>query len=261
MNTDLFKHEFVKRLGGTEMFEQLLDLLPDVAFYMKDSQSRFIMSNRRNNEICHVASEFELIGKTDYDFFPWDRADLYVKRDRQVMRTGVPTINVVSPAPEEEGSNHLIIGSKFPLKDRNGKIIGVAGIHRSVDGARAAPKSYGPFSKALQYIHENYSQPINTRKIASMVGMSHRQFNRRFQRFFNTSLCQYLMRVRINAACRLLTETDHSVTGIAGEAGFYDQSHFSRTFTRLMGLSPLKYRKRHIPDSTGRPASIGHKKR
>ncbi len=230
----------------------MMDLLPDVAFYVKDSKSRFIMSNRRNNEICHVASEFNVIGKTDYDFFPRDRAALYIERDRQVMKTGIPFINVVSPAPEEEGSNHLIIGSKFPLKDREGKIIGVAGIHRSVDETRATPKSYGPFSKAVQYIHNNYFESINTQKIAAMVGMSHRQFNRRFQRFFNTSLCQYLMRVRINAACRLLTETDRSVTGIAGEVGFYDQSHFSRTFTRLMGLSPLKYRKRHIPDSTGR---------
>jgi len=252
MNARQFKHNFLKRLGGTETFEQLMDLLPDVAFYVKDSKSRFVMSNRRHNEICHVASEFNVIGKTDHDFFPRDRADLYVKRDRQVMKTGTPTINVVSPAPEEEGSNRLIIGSKFPLKDREGKIIGVAGIHRSVDETRAAPKSYGPFSKAVQYIHENYFESINTQKIAAMVGMSHRQFNRRFQHFFNTSLCQYLMRVRINAACRLLTETDHSVTGIAGEVGFYDQSHFSRTFTRLMGLSPLKYRKRHIPDSTGR---------
>ncbi|HPO38091.1 MAG TPA: helix-turn-helix domain-containing protein [Kiritimatiellia bacterium] len=40
------------------------------------------------------------------------------------------------------------------------------------------------------------------------------------------------------------------MTGIAGEVGFYDQSHFSRTFTRLMGLSPLKYRKRHIPETS-----------
>lgn len=252
MNPRQFKHAFLKRLGGIETFEQLMDLLPDVAFYVKDSKSRFIMSNRRHNEICHAASEFQVIGKTDYDFFPRDRADLYVKRDRQIMRTGVPTINVVSPAPEEEGSNHLIIGSKFPLKDSEGKIIGVAGIYRSVDETRAAPKSYGPFSKAVQYIHENYFESINTQKIAAMVGMSHRQFNRRFHRFFNTSLCQYLMRVRVNAACRLLTETDHSVTDIAGEAGFYDQSHFSRTFTRLMGLSPLKYRKRHMPEAAGR---------
>ena len=251
MNARQFKHAFLRRLGGIETFEQLMDLLPDVAFYVKDRKSRFVMSNRRHNEICHAASEFHVIGKTDYDFFPRDRADLYVERDRQIMKTGVPTINVVSPAPEEEGSNRLIIGSKFPLKDRKGNIIGVAGIHRSVDETHVAPQSYGPFSKAVQYIHEHYREPINTHKIASMVGLSHRQFNRRFQRFFNTSLCQYLMRVRINAACRLLAETDHSVTGIAGEVGFYDQSHFSRTFTRLMGLSPLKYRRRHIPESTG----------
>ena len=250
MKARQFKHAFLKRLGGIETFEQLMDLLPDVAFYVKDSQSRFVMSNRRHNEICHAASELQVIGKTDYDFFPRDRADLYVARDRQIMRTGIPTINVVAPAPEEEGSNRLIIGSKFPLKDRQGTIIGVAGIHRSVDETRAAPQSYGPFSKAMQYIHEHYQEALNTHDIATMVGLSHRQFNRRFHRFFNTSLCQYLMRVRINAACRLLTETDHSVTGIAGEVGFYDQSHFSRTFTRLMGLSPLKYRKRHIPETS-----------
>ena len=250
MKARQFKHAFLKRLGGIETFEQLMDLLPDVAFYVKDSQSRFVMSNRRHNEICHAASELQVIGKTDYDFFPRDRADLYVARDRQIMRTGIPTINVVAPAPEEEGSNRLIIGSKFPLKDRQGTIIGVAGVYRSVDETRAAPQSYGPFSKAMQHIHEHYQEALNTHDIATMVGLSHRQFNRRFHRFFNTSLCQYLMRVRINAACRLLTETDHSVTGIAGEVGFYDQSHFSRTFTRLMGLSPLKYRKRHIPETS-----------
>ncbi|HPC49277.1 MAG TPA: helix-turn-helix transcriptional regulator, partial [Kiritimatiellia bacterium] len=72
---------------------------------------------------------------------------------------------------------------------------------------------------------------------------------RRFHRFFNTSLCRYLIRVRVNTACQLLTETNRNVTEIASEVGFYDQSHFSRTFTRLMGLSPLKYRKRHIPEA------------
>ncbi|MFO7937867.1 MAG: helix-turn-helix domain-containing protein [Kiritimatiellia bacterium] len=249
MDTHRFKRDFLEKLDGMGVFEDLMDLLPDVAFFVKDRESRFVMSNRRHCEVCHVGSELEIIGKTDYDFFPRDRADLYVTRDRQIMESGVPMVNVVSPAPEEEGSNHLIIGSKFALKDSGGNIIGVAGIHRAVDGMRATPKSFGPFSRAVQYIHDNYSESINTRKIALMVGMSHRQFNRRFRRFFNTSLCQYLMRVRVNAACRLLAETDYSITEIAEEVGFYDQSHFSKTFTRFMGISPLKYRKRHIPDS------------
>ena len=248
MDKRKFKHQFLKSLGSIQPFEQLMDLLPDVAFYVKDSKSRFVMMNRRNCEICHVASEMDAIGKTDHDLFPRDRADLYVARDKRIMRTGIPTINVVSPAPEEEGSDHLVIGSKLPLRDRQGHIIGVTGIHRAVEGMRAAPKSYGPFARAIQHIHEHYAEPTDTKKVAAMVGMSARQFNRRFQRFFRATLCQYLMRVRINAACRLLTETDHSVTEISGEVGFYDQSHFSRTFIRLMGTSPLKYRKHHLPD-------------
>jgi len=248
MDKRKFKHQFLKSIGSLQPFEQLLDLIPDVAFYVKDKQSRFVMMNHRHCEICHVASEMEVIGKTDHDFFPKDRADLYVARDRKVMRTGTATVNVIAPAPEEEGSDRLIIGNKVPLKNHKGEVIGVAGIHRAVDGMRAAPKSYGPFSKAIQHIHEHYAEPTDTRKIAAMVGMSARQFNRRFQRLFRTTLCQYLMRVRINAACRLLTETDHSVTDIAIEVGFYDQSHFSRTFIRMMGSSPLKYRKQHIPE-------------
>ncbi|HRT22429.1 MAG TPA: AraC family transcriptional regulator, partial [Candidatus Hydrogenedentes bacterium] len=80
MNVQKFKHAFLNRLSGFEVFEQLMDLLPDVAFYVKDSKSRFVMSNQRHNEICRAASEFQVIGKTDYDFFPKDRADLYVAR-------------------------------------------------------------------------------------------------------------------------------------------------------------------------------------
>ena len=72
MEVSQFKHDFLNKLGGMEVFEQLMDLLPDVAFYVKDSNSRFVMSNRRHCEVCRAGSEREVIGKTDYDFFPQD---------------------------------------------------------------------------------------------------------------------------------------------------------------------------------------------
>ena len=96
MNRYQFKHNFLNKLENIETFEQLMDLLPDVAFFVKDSNSRFVLSNRRHCEVCHAGSELEVIGKTDYDFFPRDRADLYVERDRQIMKTGIPTIKPVN---------------------------------------------------------------------------------------------------------------------------------------------------------------------
>jgi AraC-like DNA-binding protein len=245
MNPEELRREFLDRVVNLECIIRLLDLLPDVAFFVKDRQSRFIVQNRRACEYCHAASDGETVGKTDYDFYPRDRAQAYVDGDIQVMTSGIPIINAVAPAPEVEGSDRLIFYSKVPVYDRSGAIIGVAGIHREIDDKHAVPRDFGPLARAVHYMHAHHAQPLGTRQLAGLVGMSHSQFERRFRRLFGASPRQYLLRVRVNAACRLLAETRQSVTDIALETGFYDHSHFSRTFSRLMGVSPLLYRKRH----------------
>ena len=110
---------------------------------------------------------------------------------------------------------------------------------------RAAPSSYDRLSKALQYLHANHARPVTTSQLARMVGISHSQFTRRFRKLLGTTLRQYLLRIRVHAACRLLSGTDKSITDIAMEVGFYDHSHFTRTFSRPMGVAPLAFRKRH----------------
>ena len=60
----------------------------------------------------------------------------------------------------------------------------------------------------------------------------------------------YLPRVRVNAACRMLENTNHKCTAIALECGFYDHSHFSRMFRRFMGMPPQVYRQRHLSRPT-----------
>ena len=107
------------------------------------------------------------------------------------------------------------------------------------------PKSFGRLSRAVQYMHAHFEQPLSTRQLAVMVGISNSQFNRTFQKLFNTTLRQYLLRIRVHAACRLLTQTDKSITEVAVEVGFYDHAHFTRTFSRLMGIAPLAFRKQH----------------
>lgn len=247
MKPEQFRQSFLRKLGSLDPFRQLLDLLPDVAFFMKDRAGRFVMQNRRSCAYCRVASEAETIGKTDYDFYPRDRAQMYVAGDRQVMRSGVPIVNAIAPAPEEEGSDRLILYCKVALRDRRGRIIGVAGIHREVEGRRATPKSYGRLVRAVEHLHTHYSQALSTLQLAGMVGISQSQFDRRFRKLLGASPRQYLLRVRVNAACRLLAETTRSITEIALETGFYDHAHFSRTFSRLMGVSPRVHRKRNAP--------------
>jgi AraC-like DNA-binding protein len=260
MNPEQLKCRFLRRVGDSRFLQQLLDLLPDVAFFMKDRKGRFIMHNRRALEYCHAELEAETIGKTDFDFWPRDRAEMYIAGDKQVMDTGNPIINAIAPAPEEAGSDRLIIYSKVPVRDRRGRIIGIAGTHREVDGLRAPNTNFGRLSRAVQHLHQKFSEPISTSQLAVIAGFSRSQFERVFHRLFGTSPMDYLLRVRVNAACRKLETTDHKCTDIALECGFYDHSHFSRMFQRFMGMPPQAYRQRHIP-RTESPKSAGKRRK
>ncbi len=245
MNTAQFKARFLRRLAGPQALQPLLDLLPDAAVFMKDRQGRFVLLNQRAIAYFHARDEREVLGKTDYDFFPRDRADSYVAGDRQVMATGKPIINAIGPAPEGAGSDQLIVYSKVPVRDAQGRVIGVAGYHRELEGQRSPPGQFGRLTRAVKQLHERFGEPWSTPRLATLAGLSRSQFERVFRRVFGASPMAYLLQVRVHAACRQLEHTERKCTDIALECGFYDHSHFSRIFQRLMGVPPQVYRQRH----------------
>jgi len=235
---------FLSQIGDLAPFRRLIDLLPDVSFFMKDSEGRFMLNNQRACEFCNANNENETIGKTDYDFFSKDRADFYVRGDREVMQSGVPVINEIAPAPEH--SDRLMVHSKFAVYDKRGKPIGVVGFYRIIDDLRNTPRWHGRFAKAIAMIHSSYGEGLDIKRLAKMVGVSQSQFERLFSRILGTTPYEYLLRVRIAAARALLENSDRTIADIACETGFYDHSHFTRTFKRLVGVSPGKYRKGHL---------------
>ncbi len=250
MDSFQLRQEFFEKMDWHGTFGLLLDLLPDVAFFMKDLEGRFVMHNRRACEFCRAATEEETLGKTDFDFWPPDRAASYVEGDHQVMTTGQPILNAIAAAPEEAGSENLILYSKVPVRDQNGKIIGLAGIYRELDKKGTAPSAYGRMGDALHTMHKHHAENVQIAELAAAASLSISQFNRKFRRMFGTTPREYLLRVRTNAACRLLETTDMTVTAIALETGFFDHSHFTRIFQRIMNIPPGAYRQRHTPEKT-----------
>jgi AraC-like DNA-binding protein len=96
--------------------------------------------------------------------------------------------------------------------------------------------------KAERYIYENYTRKISLKEIADASGLSAPYFSNIFKEEMGENLTNYLNRLRVEKAGRLLTETEMSLSEIAGVCGFENQSWFSKIFKSFTGISPGKYR-------------------
>jgi AraC-like DNA-binding protein len=241
--------DFFGRIGSLRQFVRLLDMLPDVSFFIKDDRARFMALNRLGCELCQVKSEQEALGKTDRDFFPPARAEEYMADDLEVMESGLPKFNRIEPAPEREGSPHLVITHKIPLRDAKGRVIGLAGFSRRIEKLRTAPATMKRLASTVAKLHERFAEPLTSAQLAQEAGLSISQFERTFRKAFGSSPHQYLLGIRVEHACRLLNETDDTVSAIAQRCGFYDHAHFTRAFNSWIGTTPARYRKDHHQQS------------
>jgi PAS domain S-box-containing protein len=242
MNNTSLVRSFFSQVDVAELVE-LFNLQPELNFFVKDLRGRFLAINQRGCEYCGALDQNEVIGKTDFDFFPSQRAESYRQDDEQVMRTGEPIINRLESAPEMAGSPRLVMTSKIPLRNVEGVVVGIAGFSRQVDTKRGESKDAKRFAKVVEYLHSNYHRKLKTSELAAKAKLSISQFERQFRRVFGVSPRQYLSRVRLEIACRKLAQTDETVATIAGRCGFFDHAHFSRCFRKQMNVSPSEYRR------------------
>ena len=103
------------------------------------------------------------------------------------------------------------------------------------------PPDVARLQPALRYVAAHYHQRVSADAVARACGLTRFEFSRRFRETFQTTFRDYLMRVRIVEARRLLTEGRVSITGIAYSVGFNDGSHFARMFRRFTGMLPSAY--------------------
>jgi LacI family transcriptional regulator len=100
-------------------------------------------------------------------------------------------------------------------------------------------------ARAVNYINENFRKNIQVDDVVAASYTSRRTLERRFKETLGTSINSEIKRLRIEHICRLLLNTNLSVTEIAQTMGFVETDHFSRYFGSVMGLTPVAFRKRH----------------
>jgi AraC-like DNA-binding protein len=99
-------------------------------------------------------------------------------------------------------------------------------------------------STVCAYIESFYAEPIYVEQLATMVGLGKSAFSRLFKKRTGRSVPQFVNGVRVAHACRLLVDTDLTVSQISRECGFISPAHFQRQFREQQQCSPLAYRAR-----------------
>lgn len=99
---------------------------------------------------------------------------------------------------------------------------------------------------ARQYMDENFEQGITVAEAAQYVFLSQGYFTRAFKDELGISPMNYLMKKRIEKACELLENNEIKVSSIAVQSGFSSPQRFNVAFRKLIGKTPMEYRKEHL---------------
>lgn len=118
---------------------------------------------------------------------------------------------------------------------------------------RKAKADYGEIIRpALEYMIKNFEKNISVEELAEAVHLSKSYFMSCFKRSAGVSAVEYLIQLRVGAACEAISSTEKRISDIAFDCGYSNLSNFNRQFKRVTGYSPKEYRKQ----MRGRPQMV-----
>lgn len=240
-----FRERFFVRAGDAVRYlVRMFENLPNVGFYLKDTEQRLVAINRYNRKNCNILDELDAIGQSSGELFPKVLADRFVDFDRKVIATGQPLENQIS---EYTASRDATLSHKsiYPVFDRRHKIIGTMCVYLHVPNPDIIPSWHDQLKVVTRYIAEHYAEKLPLNRLADLIGTSIVTLSTMFNKTLGISPGRYLLTTRLNAARQLLETTDKKLVDIALETGFCDHSHFVNAFKKDRGTTPGEYRRQN----------------
>lgn len=244
-NGSSLRAAFLESIRPEMAFHLLFDHLPGVLFFAKDREGRLLAANRALLDLYGYAREEEFWGVTDFELLPRSLAEKFREDDLRVIRTGVAMLEIVEVFISRHGIPAWFLTNKIPIRSRDGEVIGVMGTIQDYEKQRELLPADSDISQALQHIGANFHREIPIPGLAERCGLSVRQFERKFKEHLKTPPQQYIIKMRVHAACDELRRSKKAIADIATDLGFYDQAAFSRQFRKHMGMTPLYYRREY----------------
>ena len=173
ISTDITERKQAEEALAQErnLLRSLIDHVPDY-IYVKDTQGRFLTANPAVVRLLAVATPYELLGKTDFDFFPQELAAKYYSDEQAIFQSGQPVLEQEEPSVDTAGNERWVSTTKVPLRNSQGKIIGLVGMGRDITEHKRATEELEKERNLLLTLINNlpdviYAKDIQGRKIIS----------------------------------------------------------------------------------------------
>lgn len=146
-----------------KLLRTLIDNMPDT-IYIKDTKGCFLDVNPQQVQITKAGSRENMMGKSDYDFYPKDIADIFFKDDKHIIESGESVVNKEEIGFDRDGNIRVKLTTKVPFYDEDGKIAGLVGIGRDITKIKETEEKLIEQAQNLQEINillEERQEEIN----------------------------------------------------------------------------------------------------
>jgi len=233
----------------------LFEALTDVIFCAKDRHGRYIAANAAFIRRTGKRSKRDVIGSTSSDLFIAELALRYDEQDQAVLSTGTPLRDELELIRRTNGALGWYLTTKLPVRgnDVDPEPVGLVSVSRDLLTPSDENIAIEGLQSVVAYVRDNLVDLLRPAELAIVAGCSTAQLTRRMKRVFGLTATQYVLRVRVEKASELLTRSDHSISSVAADCGFYDQASFTHRFARLTNSTPAQFRSTHAARATHRP--------
>ena len=160
LRTELRRREAEAMLARSEAFyHSLVETIPQ-HIYRKDLQGRFTFANSNFCSELNRTAE-QIVGKTDFDFYPADLAERYRKDDQAVIRAGQPR-DVIEEHVTPGGKTLYVQVVKTPVYDDSGRVIGTQGLFWDVTDKRRAQLIVEESNKRLEEANRQLAEAVES---------------------------------------------------------------------------------------------------
>ncbi|GAA5493922.1 AraC-type DNA-binding protein [Rubritalea squalenifaciens DSM 18772] len=237
--------EFLEKLQPGQIAPVLFQAMPDVIFWIKDKEGIIIFVNDAFVREMGKRTASEVVGKTDRDLSPSELVAIYEADDLHVMTTGEAIWNKTELISNSSGGVEWRATSKVPLYDREGVLIGTAGLARKVgvDEGLPVPTQHRDIASIIGAIYKTVDRDVKVSDLAEAAGMSVSTLERTFKEHMGTTPKQFIIQAKISTACERLLGSQMSVKEVGASVGYTDHANFTRGFRKIMNMSPTEYRR------------------